>query len=376
MLQKILCPVLLLLLLQFSIGPAAAAGVVALSQVEASLYFSQGGGAKQAILAAINGAQKSIFVHSFFLSDREIAKTLINAHERGVYVEALLCRRGQLESLDPQGRYLHAAGIPVFLNGRFRAEHNKVMLFDGETVQTGSYNYRFDADVLDAENIIFVQSPELVAAYMHEYARRKAESVAYDLEGPFNERDEIGEITDTGVAAGHHLFFDALTVEVAFIPGNAKEAIIRHMDNAVHSLVLHTYYLSDPDIAAAVVRAGERGLHVEAVLSAKASQKDPQEFLGPLLVAKGMPVWLDPEHRNAHNKVIVYDNKIVQTGSYNLKNGVDSINAENVLFVHSPELARIYMENYEKHKAHSVFQKQDSAVESKLSKSEVFRKSG
>ena len=351
--QKFCQATLFFLLLHLLPCPSAAGEPVVLPRADVAVYFSQGGGAKQAILAAINNAQTSIHVHSFFLSDREIAEALILAHQRGVRVEALLCRRGQMESLDPQGRYLHAAGVPVYLNGRFRAEHNKLMLFDGETVQTGSYNYRFDADVLDAENIVFVKSPELVAVYMAEYSRRKAEAVPYDLEGPFGERDEIGEQTDAGEAAGHCMSFAPLAVEVNFIPGDAKQAIIRHMDEARHSLLLHTYYLSDPEIAGAIIRAKERGLHVEAVLSAKAVHKDPQEFLGPLLARNGIPVWLDPEHRNAHNKVILYDGNIVQTGSYNLKNGVDTINAENVLFLHSADLVRIYTENYEKHKSHS-----------------------
>ena len=322
--------------------------------VHVSVYFSGGGGAKRAILSAIHKARNSIYVHSFFLSDREIAAALIDAHKRGVFVEALLCRRGQIEALDPQGRYLHEAGVPVFLNGRFRAEHNKVMLIDGHTVQTGSYNYRFDADVLDAENIVFVRSPALFARYFEEYGRRKAEAVPYDLEGPFKERDEIGEKTDAGEAFGHHFSFEALPMGVHFAPGDAKQTIIRHIDNTRHSLVLHTYYFSDQAIAEAVVRAKERGVHVEAVLSAKAEQKDPQEFLGPMLAAKGIPVWLDPEHRNAHNKVILYDGEIVQTGSYNLKEGVDTINAENVLFLHSRDLAEVYRVNYALHKAHST----------------------
>ena len=353
MLKRYSLLLLLCLCFQLQMHKQAVGQNLIVADAHVSVYFSEGGGAKRAILAAIGNAQKSIHVHSFFLSDREIAAALIAAHQKGIYVEALLCRRGQIESLDPQGRYLHAAGVPVFLNGRFRAEHNKVMLFDGHTVQTGSYNYRFDADVLDAENILFIHSPELFACYFEEYGRRKAEAAPYDLEGPFKERDEIGEKTDAGEAVGFHFSFDALPMWAHFAPGDAKQAIIRQIDNARHSLVLHTYYFSDQEIAQAVLRAKKRGVHVEAVLSAKAEQKDQEEFLGPLLAANGVPVWLDPEHRNAHNKVILYDDAIVQTGSYNLKNNVDTINAENILFIHSPALVEIYRENYEAHKTHS-----------------------
>lgn len=331
----------------------AFAGRMVLPEAKIAVYFSQGGGAKQAILEAIGNAKETIHVHSFFLSDREIANALIEARHRGVSVDAVLCRRGQTEALDPQGRFLVEAGIPVMLNPLYRAEHNKVMIFDRKTVQTGSYNYRFDADLLDAENVIFIEAPLLAEVYLEDYYARRNESRPYDLTGPFKERDEFTQPTDGGPGKGRHMTLYALPVETAFVPGNGKEAILRHMREAEQSIILHTYYLSDPDFADALIAAKKRGVHVEAVLSAKAPEKDAHPFLASVLAEEGIPVLLDPEHRNAHNKVIIYDGKIIQTGSYNLKKDVDKINAENVLFIHSAKLAHVYLQNYEKHKSHS-----------------------
>lgn len=333
--------------------PCRAASLV-LPEAELSLYFSQGGGAKRALLGAIDAAQASIRVHSFFLSDREIASALIRAHKRGVRVEALLCRRGQLEALDPQGWRLVRAGIPVFLNGLYRAEHNKVMIFDDNTVQTGSYNYRFDADVLDAENMLFVRSPQLAAVYIADYERHRADARPFDLPlRPGRERPPFSGPTEGGYAPGRHLFLQNLQVEAQFAPGGAKDSILRHIEEARHEIVVHSYYLSDPDIAEALVAAKQRGVSVEALLSAKAPVKDSNPFLAARLVKAGIIVRLDAEHRNAHNKVIIYDRAIVQTGSYNLKLGVDRINAENILYVHSSDLALLYLANYMMHLAHS-----------------------
>ena len=338
----------------FLVRTAGAASLM-LPEAELSLYFSQGGGAKRALLNAIDRAQTSIRVHSFFLSDREIATALIRAHARGVQVEAVLCRRGQLEALDAQGWRLVQAGIPVFLNGLYRAEHNKVMIFDAHTVQTGSYNYRFDADVLDAENVLFIRSPELAAVYMADYERHRGDARPFDLPlRPGRPRFLSSGATDGGYAPGHHLALRGVRVEAQFAPGGAKESILRHIHGARHEVVVHSYYLSDPDIAGALLAAKQRGVAVEALLSAKAPAKDPSPFLAASLVKAGIPVRLDAQHRNAHNKVIIYDRRIVQTGSYNLKQDVDRINAENILYVHSPDLALLYLASYLAHQAHSV----------------------
>lgn len=334
--------------------PCRAASLV-LPEAELSLYFSQGGGAKRALLDAIDTARASIRVHSFFLSDKEIASALIRAHRRGVRVEALLCRRGQLEALDSQGWRLARAGIPVFLNGLYRAEHNKVMIFDGNTVQTGSYNYRFDADVLDAENILFVRSPQLAAVYTADYERHRADARPFDLpQRPGRKRPPFSGPTEGGYAPGQHLFLRDLRVEAQFAPGGAKESILRHIAEACHEIVVHSYYLSDPDITMALVAAKQRGVAVEALLSAKASVKDSHPFLAATLAQAGITVRLDAEHRNAHNKVIIYDRSIVQTGSYNLKLDVDRINAENILYVHSRDLAALYLANYLQHVSHAA----------------------
>ena len=42
-----------------------------------------------------------------------------------------------------------------------------------------------------------------------------------------------------------------------------------------------------------------------------------------------------------HNKVIIIDDRIVVTGSYNFTYFAENRNDENVLIIHSPEIARI-----------------------------------
>ncbi|MGD0828033.1 MAG: phospholipase D-like domain-containing protein [Desulfobaccales bacterium] len=50
---------------------------------------------------------------------------------------------------------------------------------------------------------------------------------------------------------------------------------------------------------------------------------------------------------------MIVNRKIVITGSFNFTRAAEENNAENVLIIRSKELAREYLENWEKHRAHS-----------------------
>jgi phosphatidylserine/phosphatidylglycerophosphate/cardiolipin synthase-like enzyme len=60
----------------------------------------------------------------------------------------------------------------------------------------------------------------------------------------------------------------------------------------------------------------------------------------------------DARHPIVHNKVIVIDDDVVITGSYNFTKHAQH-NAENLLVLRSVELARKYVENWTAHRAHS-----------------------
>jgi phosphatidylserine/phosphatidylglycerophosphate/cardiolipin synthase-like enzyme len=55
----------------------------------------------------------------------------------------------------------------------------------------------------------------------------------------------------------------------------------------------------------------------------------------------------------AHNKVIIIDNRIVITGSFNFTNAAEGRNAENLLVISDVHLADRYAQNWKAHQAHS-----------------------
>lgn len=73
-----------------------------------------------------------------------------------------------------------------------------------------------------------------------------------------------------------------------------------------------------------------------------------------------MPVFTDPKHFLYHNKVIIIDGTTVLTGSFNFKADAEESNAENLLRLNSPELAKQYLTDREKHRRHSALAKPKS----------------
>ncbi len=60
-----------------------------------------------------------------------------------------------------------------------------------------------------------------------------------------------------------------------------------------------------------------------------------------------MDVRFDHSVKIAHNKIMAIDNLQILTGSYNWTHSAEFKNAENLVFINSPEVARKYIEYFE-----------------------------
>ena len=130
------------LLLCLTVG-AGATPLPAMGTVE--VLFTPWDDAEGAIVRALGEAKTSIHVQAYLLTSRSIAQALQAAQARGVAIE-ILADREMLEKSDKSLLpMLAGGGIPVWLETRYAAAHNKVLLIDvGQAdafVITGSYNF-------------------------------------------------------------------------------------------------------------------------------------------------------------------------------------------------------------------------------------------
>jgi phosphatidylserine/phosphatidylglycerophosphate/cardiolipin synthase-like enzyme len=170
------------LALAWSFPPAQAVEVPAAGTTE--VLFTPWDDAEGTLLKQLGAARQSIHMQAYLLTSRNIARALLAAHERGVKVVALADREMLLKgnnSLIPQ---LHEAGIPVHLETRYAAAHNKILLIDaaGErpVIMTGSYNFTFSAQARNAENLLILRGNRALAqAYLANWQRHRDEATPY-----------------------------------------------------------------------------------------------------------------------------------------------------------------------------------------------------
>ena len=137
---------------------------------------SDGRPALEVVLGAINNARQSIDVAAYSFTSKPVATALAGANRRGVAVRVVADEKANSDRYTAV-TYLINQGVPVHLNGRYAIMHNKVMIADGSTVQTGSFNYTASADSRNAENSIVLRGvPQIAAQYEKEFNRLWAES--------------------------------------------------------------------------------------------------------------------------------------------------------------------------------------------------------
>jgi phosphatidylserine/phosphatidylglycerophosphate/cardiolipin synthase-like enzyme len=72
-----------------------------------------------------------------------------------------------------------------------------------------------------------------------------------------------------------------------------------------------------------------------------------------IIYSRRVPTFIDAKHAIAHNKIMIIDKATVITGSFNFTKAAEEKNAENLLIITSKELAKIYLDNWQKHREHS-----------------------
>ncbi|HQG32485.1 MAG TPA: phospholipase D family protein [Deltaproteobacteria bacterium] len=143
------------------------------------VYFSPKGGAAEAIIREIDHARKDIFIQAYSFTSAPIAKALVNAHKRGVRVEVLLDKSQRTSKYSSSDFFAHA-GIPTFIDSSHAIAHSKIMIIDGSTLITGSFNFTKAAEEKNAENLlIFKGNKPLADRYIENFDEHMEHSQRY-----------------------------------------------------------------------------------------------------------------------------------------------------------------------------------------------------
>lgn len=144
--------------------------------------FTPGEDCTGLIVRQLHAAQKTILVQAYSFTSEPIARELADAHRRGAEVRVILDKSNRTEKYSAAD-FLDHAGIAVLIDSEHKIAHNKVMVIDGETVITGSFNFTKAAQLDNAENVLVVHDAELARHYQENWEQHGAHSEAYTGRG-------------------------------------------------------------------------------------------------------------------------------------------------------------------------------------------------
>jgi phosphatidylserine/phosphatidylglycerophosphate/cardiolipin synthase-like enzyme len=151
---------------------------VSLHAADIQVYFSPKGGCTEAVIENLTKATNSVLVQAYSFTSAPIAKALVDAHKRGVDVRVILDKSNRTANYS-SADFVQRAGIPTWIDAKHAIAHNKIMVIDGKTILTGSFNFTKAAEENNAENLLVIQDSKLAAKYAANWQSHLRHSEVY-----------------------------------------------------------------------------------------------------------------------------------------------------------------------------------------------------
>jgi phosphatidylserine/phosphatidylglycerophosphate/cardiolipin synthase-like enzyme len=295
------------------------------------LARQESGGPAAALAAAIDEARLTVDVAAYRLDLYSFRIALLRAHDRGLRVRLVL-EGDELESPDAQA--LLRAGIPVAVDGPDGLMHNKFVVLDGGEVWTGSMNFTDSGAYSDHNNLLRLLSTQLGEDYTREFEEMFRE-------GSFG--PHIGAETPHP-----RVTLPDAQIDVLFSPDDGVAAhLARLISNASESIDFLAFSFTSDLLGEAVRGRGRAGIAVRGVMDADQARSNLGTEYDSFLRA-GLPVRLDGWSGQMHHKVLIIDQEILITGSYNLSNSAEERNDENLLVIYDHGIAANYLAEFQR----------------------------
>ncbi len=284
---------------------------------------------EQGLVTAINQAQRTLDIAIYELDLEPVADAVLAARDRGVTVR-LVTDSDTLAEDDALIR-LEKEKIPIVPDQRSSIMHNKFVVVDGRAVWTGSWNFTRNDTFRNNNNAIYIQSPELASNYTAEFE----EMFSQKSFGP----------TSLAITKFARLQIGDTLLETCFAPEDkCDELLISRINQAQQSIRFMAFSFTHADIGKAVRDRAKAGVTVQGVFETRGSETASSEF--GQKKKDNLDVWQDGNPYTMHHKVFIIDEQMVVMGSFNFSTNAARSNDENMLIIHNPDIARQYLEEF------------------------------
>ena len=310
------------------------------------------GKAASQLVKFIQGARHSLDVAIYDMRNADVLKALKGMSTR-VQLHILYDAGkagGNSTTVDPKvsttAQAIKAAGLNAFAQpvkekgGHLM--HDKFIVRDGASVWSGSGNFTNGGLLLQDNHFFVMDSPAIAAAYSKTFG---------DLGSPGHSASHTTGVTSspTKVKIGNIPVTDFFSTQVGATEG--IEAEIQNRLKGAKKIRVMAMLVSDPGILASLLALKKKDIkgvldphEMKVVMKKKAG--DPNFWFAngdPRFVAANSHAFNGTGDMNdfMHNKVMIIDDKVVITGSYNFSENAEA-NDENLLVFESAALAGAY----------------------------------
>ncbi len=279
------------------------------------VYFCPNNNCEKVLLDVVQTAQSSIHCALYDL-DLVSLQQLLRAKQTQMDVRIVM-----------DDGYVKKFKTP-FTNADKQGEmHNKFCIIDNTIMFTGSANPTNNDAHKNNNNIIVSTIPSLIGNYEDEFEELWA--------GTF----KSGNPVKTPL-----IFVENTTIQNYFCPeDHCADHIQAELEKAQHSIYFMAFSFTNDYIANILLLKKQDDLTVEGVME-KRNIDQFSEF--QRLNQNGISVLKDGNNQTMHHKVFIIDEQTVITGSMNPTGNGDKYNDENVLIIHDPVIAGMFMEEY------------------------------
>ena len=134
------------------------------------------------------------------------------------------------------------------------------------------------------------------------------------------------------------------------LSGSIPEKLIAYINEAEHTIHIAAFEFNLTPVAEALIAAHERGVEVQWVTDDENGlDADWEEGHGQFAMLEDVGIGVKDDGRSAlmHNKFWVFDGQTVWTGSTNMTVNGNFRNNNNVIAIHSPEVATMYEREFQ-----------------------------
>ena len=294
-------------------------------QLPTKLYFCPEDNCELELINLINSAKKSIDCAVYDITLDAVTDSLVDAYKQEKEVRIVSDYDRSSKQYSKLGT-IRSASIPVITNPSENTYmHNKFCVFDNKTVWLGSMNFTLNGNYKNNNNVLVIEDKELAKLYTNK--------IDLFFSGQFSlELNPEIEIKQVGNLENYFCLED-----------NCLYHVLRHMDSSKLSVDCMFFSFTSDEVTDLL---DTKNINRRFILE-KRNISEYSEF--ERLKDIGVPVITDNNPNSMHNKLCVFDNQIVMTGSMNLSaNGTDN-NDESLVFVNDSNLAQRYTEYFNKY---------------------------